>query len=48
MVTGPDRNYLWVLSRTPELEEATLKELVGKADSLGFDTSKLIYVEQDQ
>lgn len=48
MVSGPDTSYLWILSRTPTLDEATKKRLVAKAQALGFDTSKLIYVAQDQ
>lgn len=46
MVSGPDKSYLWLLSRTPTMDEATKKRLVGKAQALGFDTSKLIYVDQ--
>ena len=46
MVSGPDREYLWILSRTPVLAESVVTSLVAKAESLGYDTSKLIYVEQ--
>jgi apolipoprotein D and lipocalin family protein len=46
MVSGPNKSYLWLLSRTPTMDEATKKRLVGKAQALGFDTSKLIYVDQ--
>ena len=46
MISGPDTSYLWILSRTPTMDEATKKRLVEKAKALGFDTSKLIYVEQ--
>lgn len=46
MISGPDTSYLWILSRTPTMDEATKKRLVEKAKSLGFDTSKLMYVEQ--
>lgn len=46
LVSGPDKSYLWLLSRTPTMDEATKKRLVGKAQALGFDTSKLIYVSQ--
>jgi apolipoprotein D and lipocalin family protein len=48
MISGPDKSYLWILSRTPTMDAATQKRLVDKAQSLGFDTSKLIYVEHDQ
>ena len=40
---GPDRSYLWILARKPELPPAVLERLVARAAALGFDTSKLIY-----
>ena len=45
MVAGPDRSYLWILSRTPELEPEVLQGLIGKARDLGFNTDELIVVE---
>ena len=46
LVAGPDRDYLWLLSRTPSLDPATVKKLVGKAADLGFATDDLIFVDQ--
>lgn len=46
LVTGPDKTYLWILSRTPALPKSTLDKLLKKAESMGFDTSKLIWVSQ--
>lgn len=46
LISGPDKSYLWLLSRTPTMDEPTKKRLVEKAQALGFDTSKLIYVTQ--
>jgi len=43
MISGPDKSYLWILSRTPKMDDATKKRLVAKAQALGFDTAKLIY-----
>ncbi|WP_347329697.1 lipocalin family protein [Marinimicrobium locisalis] len=43
MVAGPDRSYLWILSREPELGQSVLRRLVAKAEALGFDTQELIY-----
>lgn len=48
MVTGPDRDYLWILSRTPVLDEKILSSLVNKAKAWGYNTSKLIYVEHQE
>ena len=47
MVTGPDKSYLWILSRTRQLPKATLDALIEKAKQLGFATDKLIFVNQD-
>lgn len=44
LVCGPNRSYLWILSREPGLDAAITAALVGKAQSLGFETEKLIYV----
>ena len=38
--------YLWILSRTPQLNEATKKLILEKAGERGYDTSKLIWVKQ--
>ncbi|PLY41465.1 lipocalin [Janthinobacterium sp. ROICE36] len=46
MISGPDKSYLWLLSRTPTMDPALQQRLVEKARGLGFDTSKLIYVKQ--
>lgn len=45
MVAGPDRSYLWILARTPQLDQATLERLVARAAELGFETDELIYVD---
>ncbi|QTR49138.1 lipocalin family protein [Candidatus Thiothrix anitrata] len=46
MIVGNDRDYLWILSRTPKLDAAVQQRLVEKAKSLGFATDKLIFVKQ--
>ena len=45
MVCGPDRSYLWILARDPELEDAVVQRLVSQAESLGFATADLIFVD---
>ena len=45
LVAGPNRNYLWILSRAPTLDDNTLAALVDTATRLGFPTDELIYVE---
>ncbi|WP_031434139.1 lipocalin family protein [Methylomarinum vadi] len=44
MVTGPNLDYLWILSRTPQLDEAVLAGLKTQARQLGFAVDELIYV----
>lgn len=41
LVGTPDRRYLWVLSRAPELDEATYDRLVSTAAAQGFDVARL-------
>ena len=42
LVGTPDRRYLWILSRTPQLNEAIYQRLVERAQQLGYLTSDLI------
>ena len=46
LVAGPSRDYLWILSRTPEPDPVVLDRLVGRAAELGFATDELIFVDQ--
>ena len=46
MVCGPNTDYLWIMSRTPQLTYPIKQELMAKAKTLGFDTDKLIHVNQ--
>lgn len=41
-VTTPDRNTLWVLSRTPSLEEPIYSGLISNLAAMGFDPGKII------
>ena len=45
LVSGPDKSYFWLLSRTPEIDKDKQSILLNKAGRLGFDTSQLIFVE---
>jgi apolipoprotein D and lipocalin family protein len=47
LVCGPDKSYLWLLARSPEINQDIKDTLIAKATGLGFDTSKLIYVNHD-
>jgi apolipoprotein D and lipocalin family protein len=45
-VSGPDTSYLWLLSRTPTVDQKLLDRFVAQAKELGFATEELIYVPQ--
>ncbi len=45
IVCGNTRNYLWILARSPKLEEPVKAALIEKVKKMGFDTDKLIMVE---
>ena len=45
LVCGPNKSYLWILARTPEISSELKDRLIAKAAASGFDTSKLIFVE---
>ena len=47
LVCGPDKSYLWILARTPTLDKHIVDRLVETARTAGFDTDKLIYVNQN-
>lgn len=42
VVGSPDRKYLWILSRTPEMAGADWEEAVRIAGDNGFDVARLI------
>jgi apolipoprotein D and lipocalin family protein len=42
LVGTPDREYLWVLSRMPRLDDALLQAELDYARSLGFDVAKVM------
>lgn len=46
LITSHNRDFLWLLSRTPTIDETLKKELLAKMDSLGFKTQDLIFVDQ--
>ncbi|HPI55894.1 MAG TPA: lipocalin family protein [Syntrophales bacterium] len=45
VVTGPNRSYLWILSREKTLDEQVLAGLISRARAWGFETERLIFVE---
>lgn len=48
LVAGKDLSYLWMLSRTTSMPNQIKEEFLNKAQNLGYDTSKLIWVEHNK
>jgi len=46
MVTSHSKEYLWILSRSPKMEQQVYDDLIRKAGEWGFDLSKLYKVLQ--
>lgn len=42
IVGGPSRKYLWILSRTPTVAEATMQELMQRAAEQGYDVKEVV------
>lgn len=45
-VSGPNTDYLWLLARTPTVSAELKDRFVAMARERGFDTSRLIWVDQ--
>lgn len=43
-VAGPSSSYLWLLSRTPTVDQELIDQFIRKSRSLGFNTDSLILV----
>lgn len=48
LVGSKSENYLWILSRTPVPDQELLNVILAEAESRGYDTSKLIWVDQSR
>ena len=46
-VSGPNTSYLWLLARTPKVDQTVIDHFIDRASSLGFETDQLIYVDHD-
>lgn len=46
LVCGKNRDYLWILSRQKNIPETIKEDYLQKAKELGFDVSRLLWVEQ--
>ena len=47
MVGSNSRKYLWILSRTPQLDDGIYHRLLDQAENQGYEVKKLIVTNQD-
>lgn len=48
IVGNPNRRYLWLLSRKPQVNAETREELLSRARQQGYDTTRLIWRVSDE
>lgn len=48
LVGGSSDEFLWILSRTPQLTDEVRKTILSESARRGYDISKLIWVEQQK
>jgi len=46
VVSEPSRHYLWILCRTPKMDEVRYQQLLTFLTTRGFDTTKLVVTPQ--
>lgn len=46
LIGSNSSKYLWILSRTPQMDNATYEKILSLAKDRGYDVSKLIKVQQ--
>lgn len=46
VVGEPSREYLWILSRSPALPDATYQQILSRLDAQGYQTSTLVKTRQ--
>ena len=46
LIGGPTNKYLWILSRTPTIDDATYNSYLETAKKYGYDVSKLVKTPQ--
>ena len=45
-ISGPNKDYLWLLAKTPTVKPEVINQFISMSKSIGFDTSALIFVNQ--
>ncbi len=47
LIVGPDRDYFWILSRSPHISDALRHSLIDRAKAFGIQTDALIWTPQN-
>ena len=48
VVGTPNRKYLWILNRTPQMDDKLFSQLIDSVKSKGFDVSNLIITNHEK
>lgn len=48
LIGSKSPQYLWILSRSPQISDIVIDSVIEEAESRGYDTSKLIWVNQEK
>jgi apolipoprotein D and lipocalin family protein len=48
VVGEPSRRYLWILSRTPVMDEAILQDVLKRISTKGYDPARLVMTNQSK
>jgi len=48
LVGEPGRRYLWILSRTRQMDPDTYRDIVGRLPALGYDADRLLITPQPE
>jgi apolipoprotein D and lipocalin family protein len=47
VVSHPNRKYLWILSRTPKMDDSVYKGILSRLSESGFDLTSLVKTKQE-
>ena len=47
VVSEPGKDYLWILSRTPQMDVELLQSIIGRLKEKGFDTDRIVRTVHD-
>ncbi len=43
----PNKKFVWIMSRDPQMEETDYNQILDQLKSIGYDTSKIVRMEQN-